>query len=72
MKKYTIAVIPSLLSRKPKYVIGTLAELKKEFAHLLERVGANPRNIDSLVRALNKSQKGREGTYTHATFFREA
>ena len=68
-KRYKITSHRGLLSDTVREKIGTLEELANEFKY--ELGGVVPRKPESMVKRLNDSQHGKEGTYTYKTFFIE-
>lgn len=68
-KKYKVTSHRGILSHTTKETIGTLEELAEKFR--LELGGVVPRKPESMVKRLNDSQRGKEGTYTYKTFFIE-
>ena len=68
-RKYKVTSYSGILDTRTKETVGTLKELAESFKY--ELGGVSPRKPESLVKRLNDSQRGKEGTYTYKTFFIE-
>lgn len=67
--RYKVISYSGTLSFRKKETVGTLEELAEEFKYYLG--GVIPRKSETMVKRLNDSQRGKEGTYTYKTFFIE-